>query len=383
MKVVIAPDSFKESATAKEVANAIKNGWARILPDDDVHIIPMSDGGEGVMEILVEATNGTVYEEIVTGPDGIMLQSKFGILGDNKTAVIESALAAGLDLLPLSKRNPYYTTSRGVGELISSALDKGVEQVIIGLGGTATNDGGVGMLQALGVKFLDEHQQEVPLGGIHLSTIVSIDASDLDERLRRTTFIIASDVENPLFGPNGASHIFGPQKGASREMVKELDLALKHYGTLINEFSGKDISSMKGAGAAGGMGAGILAFLQAEICNGAELVMETVNMESHLKEADVVIIGEGRMDGQTVMGKTPIRIAKAAKDNGAFVIALAGSLGVESQLVHDHGVDVLFPIVSGITDRDTAFAEALANLKRTAENIAKLVHYTGEKRRGA
>lgn len=375
MKVVIAPDSFKESATAKEVANAIKNGWKRIIPHADVHIVPMSDGGEGVMEILVEATNGTVYEEYVTGPDGVKVQSKFGILGDNKTAVIESALAAGLDLLPLSKRDPYQTTSKGVGELILSALEKGVENIIIGLGGTATNDGGVGMLQALGIKFLDEQQNEVPVGGINVSKIATIDATEMDERLKKTTFKIASDVENPLFGPNGASHIFGPQKGASPEMVKELDKALTHYGKLIDEWSGKDISSTKGAGAAGGMGAGILTFFQAEICNGAELVMEKVKMASYLENAEIVIIGEGRLDGQTIMGKTPIRVAKAAKQSGAFVIALAGSLGAESQLVHNHGVDVLFPIVSGITNRETAFAQTLDNLERTAENIAKLIHF--------
>ncbi|MEW8987725.1 MAG: glycerate kinase, partial [Bacillus sp. (in: firmicutes)] len=338
MKIVIAPDSFKESLTALEAANAIERGFKSIFPNAVYHKMPMADGGEGTVQSLVDATNGTIEERIVTGPLGNPVKSFFGLMGDGKTAVIEMAAASGLHLVPMEKRNPLVTSTRGTGELISAALDLGVKHIIIGIGGSATNDGGAGMIQALGAKLLDEEGETIGPGGGALSQIATVDLSGLDNRLKDVHIDVACDVDNPLTGPRGASAIFGPQKGATPEMVKLLDKNLSHFADVIEKALGKSFRDIEGAGAAGGLGASLLAFLNADLKRGIDIVLHAMNFESVVKDADLVITGEGRIDSQTVYGKTPIGVAKAAKKYGVPVIGLAGSISQDSDVVIEHGI---------------------------------------------
>ncbi|MFC0475407.1 glycerate kinase [Robertmurraya beringensis] len=377
MKIVIAPDSFKESLTALEAANAIERGFKSIFPNAVYHKMPMADGGEGTVQSLVDATNGIIEERIVTGPLGNPVKSFFGLMGDGKTAVIEMAAASGLHLVPMEKRNPLVTSTRGTGELISAALDLGVKHIIIGIGGSATNDGGAGMIQALGAKLLDEEGETIGPGGGALSQIATVDLSGLDNRLKDVHIDVACDVDNPLTGPRGASAIFGPQKGATPEMVKLLDKNLSHFADVIEKALGKSFRDIEGAGAAGGLGASLLAFLNADLKRGIDIVLHAMNFESVVKDADLVITGEGRIDSQTVYGKTPIGVAKAAKKYGVPVIGLAGSISQDSDVVIEHGIDALFSIVPGIITLPEAFEFADINIERTARNVAssmRMIH---------
>ncbi|SNZ03170.1 glycerate kinase [Terribacillus aidingensis] len=370
MKIVIAPDSYKESLSALDAANAIERGFKQVLPDAVYHKMPMADGGEGTVQSLVDATNGKVVEHAVTGPLGDPVKAFFGLMGDGKTAVIEMAAASGLHLVPVEHRNPLVTSTRGTGELIVAALDLGVEHIIIGIGGSATNDAGAGMVQALGGKLLDENGNDIGYGGGALAKIATINLDSLDDRLQDVQIEVACDVDNPLTGPRGASAIFGPQKGATPEMVELLDKNLAYFADIAEKTVGTAFRDREGAGAAGGLGASLLAFLHADLKRGIEIVLEAVNFEDAVKDADLVITGEGRIDSQTIYGKTPIGVAKAAKKYGVPVIGLAGSLSEDADIVHAHGIDALFSIVPGVVTLPDAFEHAAVYMERTARNIA-------------
>jgi glycerate 2-kinase len=370
MKIVIAPDSFKESLSAFEAANAIERGFRGVIPDAEYIKIPMADGGEGTVQSLVDSTGGSKVEVTVTGPLGEPVLSFFGLLGDGKTAVIEMAAASGLHLVPFEKRNPLVTTTRGTGELILAALDLGVNHFIIGIGGSATNDGGAGMVQALGGRLLDKNGAEIGHGGGALSNLDSIDLSQLDVRLKNVNIKVACDVDNPLTGPRGASAVYGPQKGATPELVKQLDDNLTHFANIVELVLEKPFRDIPGSGAAGGLGAGLIAFLSADIQSGVDIVLEAVRFEDHMKGAALVITGEGRIDKQTINGKTPIGVAKAAKKYNVPVIAIAGSISQDSHIVYNHGIDALLSIVPGVITQANAFENASLYMEQTAWNIA-------------
>lgn len=372
MKIVVAPDSFKESLSAMEVAQAIEKGFRAVFPDAQIEKIPMADGGEGTVQSLVDATGGKIITKEVTGPLGEKVTAFFGVLGDGKTAVIEMAAASGLHLVPMEKRNPLLTTTRGTGELILAALDEGVDHLIIGIGGSATNDGGSGMAQALGARLLDKDRNEIAPGGGSLDKLANIDISELDARLQNVKIEVACDVDNPLIGQDGASHVFGPQKGATPEMVEQLDQNLAHYATILARDLGKDVAHIPGAGAAGGLGAGLLAFLDAELKSGIDIVIAATDLEEKIKDADLVITGEGKIDSQTIHGKTPIGVAKTAKKFNIPVIAICGSIADDADVVHDHGIDVLFSSLMRITTLEEALESGASNVEKTARNIAAL-----------
>lgn len=373
MKIVIAPDSFKESLTALEAAQAIENGMKKIIPDGQFIKIPMADGGEGTVQSLVDATGGRIISKKVTGPLGDPVDAFFGVTGDEKTAVIEMAAASGLHLVPADDRNPLITTTKGTGELILEALNLGVKHIIVGIGGSATNDGGAGMAKALGAKFLDSSRMEIGDGGGALSELDSIDLSTIDSRLSSVKIEVACDVDNPLTGPKGASAIFGPQKGATPKVVEQLDENLKRYAKVIIKDTGKDIEHIAGAGAAGGLGGGLMAFLNAELKRGVDIVLKAVQLEEYVKDADFVITGEGKIDGQTIFGKTPIGVANTAKKHGVPVIAIAGNIAHDSEVVHSHGIDAVFSIVPGVIELSQAFANAEEYVERLSANIASII----------
>ncbi|HAS6142259.1 TPA: glycerate kinase [Vibrio vulnificus] len=370
MKIVIAPDSYKESLTAMDVAIAIEKGFKQVLPDAHYVKLPMADGGEGTVQSMVDATGGTIIEHTVTGPLGQRVDGFFGLLGEGKTAVIEMAAASGLHLVTPDQRNPLITTTFGTGELIKAALDHGVEHIIVGIGGSATNDGGIGMAQALGIKLLDAHGNALGHGGGELAKLATIDCSQLDPRLAQVRLEVACDVDNPLCGTKGASTVFGPQKGATPEMVTILDENLAHYATVIKQQLGVDVRDMAGAGAAGGMGAALLGLLNAELRPGIEIVMDAVHLDEIVADADLVITGEGRIDSQTIHGKTPIGVARTAKKHGLPVIGIAGCLSADCGVVHEHGLDAVFAVVNRSVDLPTALAEAAENVELTARNVA-------------
>ncbi|WHY75187.1 glycerate kinase [Neobacillus sp. WH10] len=370
MKIVIAPDSFKESLSALEVADAIEKGFKRHFPHAEYLKIPMADGGEGTVQSLVDATGGEIIRKKVTGPLGVPVEAFFGILGNKTTAVIEMAAASGLHFVPAEKRNPLITSTRGTGELIAAALDYGVNHIIIGIGGSATNDGGAGMAKALGVQFLDRNGNEIGEGGGSLGDLESIDLADIDPRLKEIKIEVACDVDNPLTGERGASAIFGPQKGATPEMVAQLDTNLSHFADIIECDLGKKIKDVSGAGAAGGLGGGLLAFLNAELKRGVDIVIEATGLSQFVQDADLVITGEGKIDGQTIFGKTPIGIAKTAKKFGTPVVGIAGNIANDSDIVHDYGIDAVFSIVPGVVLLEDAFTHAAEYVERTAANIA-------------
>jgi glycerate kinase len=341
MKIVIAPDSFKGSLSAIEVSEAIAQGVKQVYSAAIVEKVPMADGGEGTVECLVNATQGKIYQQEVIGPLGEPVLATFGILGDEVTAVIEMASASGLPLVLPEKKNPLITTTFGTGQLIKSALDYGCRKMIIGIGGSATNDGGAGMLQALGIHLFDENDKEIGFGGAQLSYLNRIDLSEIDHRVKETSFLVASDVQNPLCGPTGASNIYGPQKGATGEMVKILDEALYHFADVIKRDLGKDIKNVPGAGAAGGLGAGLMAFLNAELKPGIDIVIDTVHLEQKLKDANLVITGEGEINGSTIYGKTPIGVARIAKKYSIPVISISALIDNSGWIVKEHGIDYL------------------------------------------
>lgn len=370
MKIVIAPDSFKECLTAAQVASAIETGFKEILPDAQYVKVPVADGGEGTLQSLVDATGGHCIEVPVTGPLGHQIQAEFGILGDGTTAVIEMARASGLELVSPDHRDPMIATTQGTGELILSALDRGVEKIIVGIGGSATNDGGAGMVQALGVRLLNDQGKELQRGGGQLSSLTRIDTSNLDQRLQSVEIIAACDVDNPLTGDNGASAIFGPQKGATPDMVKVLDQSLGHYGLIMERDLGVSVCDRPGAGAAGGMGTALLGFLNARLEPGIEIVMAAVDLAEKVKGANLVITGEGRIDGQTAQGKTPVGVARIAKSLDLPVVALAGSVGQGAEAVYAQGIDALFPVVHGAVTLEQALMQGEENLIRAARNLA-------------
>ncbi|WP_318504427.1 glycerate kinase [Photobacterium leiognathi] len=372
MKIIIAPDSYKESLTAMEVATAIENGFRQVIPNSEYIKLPMADGGEGTVQSLVDASNGTIIEHSITGPLGEQVNGFFGLMGDGKTAIIEMAAASGLHLVSPDLRNPMLTTSCGTGELILAALDKGVEHIIVGIGGSATNDGGIGMAQALGVRFLDENNKQISYGGGALDRLHHIDISNIDPRLVSVKLEVACDVDNPLCGEKGASQVFGPQKGATPEMVTQLDNNLAHYAEIIKRDLGKDVKDMAGAGAAGGMGAALLGLFNAQLRPGIEIVMDAVNLADVLKDADLVITGEGRIDSQTIHGKTPIGVARTAKRFNKPVIGIAGSLSYDCNVVHEHGIDAVFSVVPRSVSLAEALAEAAINVELTARNVAAI-----------
>ncbi|EJL3954348.1 glycerate kinase [Vibrio cholerae] len=372
MKVVIAPDSFKESLTAKQVCDAIQAGLARVWHDAKFVAIPVADGGEGTVQSLVDATQGRLVEVKVMGPQGKRVEAFYGMLGDNQTAVIEMAAASGLHHVPLAQRDPKLTTSFGTGELIRHALDQGVTKLIIGLGGSATNDGGVGMLTALGARFTNADGDPIQLTGGGLRELTHIDLQDFDPRLQNCDILVACDVNNPLCGDKGASAVFGPQKGATPEDVQLLDGALRQFGLLTEKVTGKMVLESAGAGAAGGMGAALLAYTQARLRPGIEIVLETVQLAHQVSDADLVITGEGRIDSQTVHGKTPMGVAKVAKRFDVPVLALCGCTGDNYQAVYQCGIDAVFAAVPRAMSLEDALKESDFNLADLAENVARL-----------
>ncbi|HLV98856.1 MAG TPA: glycerate kinase [Ktedonobacterales bacterium] len=376
MKIIIAPQALKGSLEATQAAAAIARGARRVWHDVQYTLLPVADGGEGTTRALVEANSGQMIIANVTGPLGEPVEGFFGILPATDgpaTAVIEMAAAAGLPLVPEKQRNPRITTTRGVGELFRLALDRGCRRFIIGIGGSATNDGGAGMAQALGASLLDDGGAELPAGGAALARLSRIDASRLDARLQECTVLVACDVTNPLCGPEGASAIYGPQKGATPAMVAELDAALAHYAEIIKRDLGKDVRDVPGAGAAGGLGAGVLAFFNATLTPGAALILDTLRLDEHLRGAALLFTAEGRLDGQTVYGKSVGAVAARAQAQGVPVVALAGSLGDGYEALYQIGVSAVVPLPDAPMPLDTAMQRADDLLAAAAERAARLI----------
>ena len=373
MKIVIAPDSYKESLSALDVAKAIESGFREIFPEAEYVKLPVADGGEGTVEAMVAATGGRVVKVNVTGPLGTPLEAFFGLSGDEKIAFIEMAAASGLESVPPAQRNPLKTTSYGTGELIHSALGYGVKHCIIGIGGSATNDGGAGMMQALGAKLLTKDGNSIGQGGGELEKLHHIDISGLDPRIKTCRFEVACDVTNPLTGKDGASAIFGPQKGATPEMIEQLDGYLHHYARVIKQDLGIDVEHVPGAGAAGGMGAALYGFCHAELRQGIEIVTDALGLDELVKDATLVITGEGRIDSQSINGKVPIGVARVAKRYNKPVIGIAGSLTKDVDVVYDHGLDAVFSVLYSICTLDDALKNAADNLRKSARNIAATI----------
>ena len=373
MKFVLAPDSFKESLTAKEVADAMEVGIKKIFKDAECVKVPMADGGEGTVQSLVDATDGKIYEVVVTGPLGNKVNAKYGILGDGQTAVIEMAEASGIHYVKKEDRNPLITTTFGTGELIKSALDKGVKKIIIGIGGSATNDGGAGMLQALGAKLLDKDNKEIPFGGGGLSDLVKINLDDFDKRIKEVEIEVACDVSNTLTGKEGASAVFGPQKGATEEIIKILDENLHHYADIVNKTIGKDMENQKGSGAAGGLGFALLAFCDGKLNRGIDIVIKYADLSEKMKGASYVITGEGSIDSQTKFGKTPFGVSQVAKQYDIPVIGIAGNVGEGIDELYDLGFDSILSIMPGVMTLDKALSNAKENIDNTLENVARLL----------
>ncbi|MFT8322663.1 MAG: glycerate kinase [Bacillus sp. (in: firmicutes)] len=370
---VLAPDSFKGSMTAKEVCIAMETGIKKADPYAKCIHAPMADGGEGTVQSLIDATGGKLIYTEVTGPLGEKVNAKFGILGDEKTAVIEMAEASGIQYVNEQTKNPLLTTSYGTGELIKECLNKGLKKIIIGVGGSATNDGGAGMAEALGVKFIDRDGKILQRGGGSLDELGKIDLSNIDLRLKETEIFVACDVTNPLCGATGASYVFGPQKGATNEMIRLLDNNLEHYAKVVKEQLNKEVKNLPGAGAAGGLGAGLMIFTKAVLKNGIDLVVEYSNLRDKIKHADYVITGEGGIDFQTQFGKTPYGVAKVAKEQNIKVIAIAGFIGEGIDILYEKGIDAIFGIIPKADQLDSLLSEGRQNVERTCENIARVL----------
>ncbi|MCL4426408.1 MAG: glycerate kinase [Firmicutes bacterium] len=420
LKIILAPDSFKGSITATAAARAMAEGIREFFPGARIVEIPMSDGGEGLVQTLVAAARGRpevgddlspvrpgtgdqilavsqpadavensgpgrlainpaegpslarILTREVTGPLGHKVEAFFGILGDGRTAVVEMAAASGLTLVPPEKRNPLITTTYGTGELILAAVQAGCRRIIVGIGGSATNDGGVGMAQALGIRFLDQEGREIGPGGRELARIALLDVSGLNPVLNGAEIDVACDVNNPLTGPRGAAAVYGPQKGATPAMVQELDAALNHLAAVIRRDLGKDAAEIPGAGAAGGLGAGLMAFLDARLRPGMDLVLEVTGFREQVTGADLVITGEGRVDSQTLFGKVPCGVARAAKEHGVPVVAIAGSLGDDVTAIHSCGIDAFFSLTAGPTTLEEAMQKAASLLAQAAGQVVRL-----------
>ncbi|MGO4959846.1 glycerate kinase family protein [Bifidobacterium pseudolongum] len=378
MKIIIAPDSFKGCMSAEQAAKAMERGIRRALPQAECVLVPMADGGEGTVQSLVDATGGELLETTVTGPLGTPVRAQYGMLGDGRTAVIEMAAASGIAYVDERTRDPRITTTYGTGELVRDALDHGVTSFIIGLGGSATNDGGAGMAQALGVRLLDAQGGELPFGGAALADLAAIDVSGIDPRLGTADIRLASDVTNPLTGAQGASAVFGPQKGADDATVAQLDTALRHYAAVIRSELGRDVESIPGAGAAGGLGAGFLAFTGAHMQSGVSLVVEATGLIQQAAGADWCFTGEGGIDSQTQYGKTPIGVAQAVKSSSprCCVVALAGTVGSGIEELYGKGIDAVFGIIPRAGSLEQVLAAGEWNLERCAENVSRLIACT-------
>lgn len=372
MRVVIAPDSFKECLSASEVAEALRLGWLDIMPDADVIDYPMADGGEGTVDAVVRSTGGEFITRTVSGPLGKPVEAAYGLIQGGKVAVLEMAAASGLGLVPPELRDPCRASTRGTGELIAHALEQGVEDIIMGVGGSATNDGGAGMAQALGYRLLNKRGDELEAGGARLVQLDRIDATNRHPRLDAVKFYVACDVNNPLCGPEGASAIYGPQKGATSEDILILDHALSHYSDVVERDLGVSLRDRPGAGAAGGLAGGLMAFAGATLENGLDLIATLCGLQQALAHADLVITGEGSLDGQSAFGKTPAGVARLARTYHVPVIALGGRVTHEADTLRDHGVSALFSICPGPMTLDAARAGAAENLRFTARQLAAL-----------
>ncbi|HBC97351.1 MAG TPA: glycerate kinase [Clostridium sp.] len=372
--ILLAPDSFKESMTAKEACDAMERGIKKVNKNINCIKVPMADGGEGTMQSLVDATYGKVYKIKVIGPLGNEVEAEYGMLGDGKTGIIEMASASGITLVPENERNPLITTTYGTGQLIKECLDKGAEKLLIGIGGSSTNDGGVGAIQALGGRFKDKYGNEIGFGGRELGKILTIDLSELDPRLKNVKVEVACDVTNPLCGYNGASNVFGPQKGATKEMIKILDGNLRHYADIIKEQLNIDAAEIPGAGAAGGLGIGLMVFMNGSLERGIDIVIKYSGYEEKVKKADLVFTGEGSIDFQTQYGKTPMGVAVIAKKYNKPVIAFTGNIGDDVDMLYDLGISSIFSIVQGVSSLNDAIKNGKSNMEKTVENVMRLMN---------
>lgn len=372
MKIVIAPDSFKESLTAEQAAKAIQSGFMSIFPDSDYYLLPIADGGEGTIQALASANGGIIEQRTVTGPLNQTVDANIAFSKDEKTAFIEMAEACGLHLVPLDQRDPLQTTTFGVGELIQYALDRGVDEIIIGVGGSSTNDGGTGMASALGYKFFDETGALVQGNGQGLSLITSLSTEHVDKRLGEVTITIAGDVVNRLTGPSGATYVFGPQKGLPEHLLKQVDQSMVTFYKLAEETLGRTVSDIPGSGAGGGIGAGLMLFAHGKFKKGIDLVLDQLNISKFCEDADIVIVGEGKMDEQTIYGKAPIGVARRVPEN-TKVIAICGSIGEGTEILYEHGIDAIFPTIPSLLPLETIMGSAYTNVERTARNVAALL----------
>ena len=373
IKVIIAPQSFKGAVSALEAARAIERGVLAADPGADTVLVPVADGGDGTLQALVDSTGGRVFQSAVTGPLGTPLEATWGVMGDGETAVVEMAQPSGLARVPAHLRDPRSTTTRGTGEIIGEALGRGYRRIIVGLGGSATNDGGAGMAAALGVRFLDQAGQPIPDGGAALARLDRVDVSDRDPRLAQVEIVGATDVTNPLCGPIGASAVYGPQKGATPQMVAELDAALENFARVLSRDLGLDLSERPGAGAAGGLGAGLMAFAAAELRSGIDLVCDVLGFDAHLQSADLVISGEGRTDRSTIYDKAPVGVARRAGARGVPTIVMAGSLGPGYEELYEHGVAGIVCISDGPMTLEQSMDGSLELLESAARRTVRLL----------
>lgn len=375
MKVVIAIDSLKGSLSSMEAGMAIKDGIHAAKPDAEVIVKPLADGGEGTTDALIEGMNGERIDLTVTGPMHTPVDAYYGYLKDTNTAVMEMASAAGITLVPDSEKNPLLATSYGVGEMINDAIQRGCRNFIIGIGGSVTNDGGIGMLKALGVRFLDENGEDAGEGGQALAKVARIDVSGMNPLLKECHIQVACDVNNPLCGENGSTYVYGPQKGVTEDMKKTLDEAMAHFARVTSETLENDYMNTPGAGAAGGLGYAFLAYTGAALTPGIELILDAVGLEEELSGADVVVTGEGRLDFQTAMGKAPVGVARLAKKYNAKVIAFAGSVTKEATACNKEGIDAFFPILRGVCTLAEAMDPVAArnNMTATVEQVFRLL----------
>ena len=379
MKIVIAPQGFKGGISGLEAARAIARGVLAAVPDAETVLIPVADGGDGTLHALVDATGGEIFTSTVTGPINQQVEAQWGVMGDGCTAVIEMARASGLAMVPPRRRNPKVTTTLGTGEILKEALERGYRRVIVGLGGSATNDGGAGMATALGARFLDSSGNALPTGGGALARLDRIDTSGMIGQIAGAEIIAATDVTNPLCGPTGASAVYGPQKGASPELVAELDAALLNFARVVERDLGLDVLDTPGAGAAGGLGAGLMAFAGAKIQSGIDMVCQVLDFDSHLAGADLVITGEGRADRSTVFDKAPVGVARHARAYGVPTVLLAGSLGQGHEELYDHGVAAILCISDGAMTFQQALGRTGEMLEGTAERAVRLFLLGNEK----
>lgn len=370
---MVAPDKFKGSLSAQEAAEAMARGFRSAWPEAEVELCPLADGGEGTLELLVEATGGRTLDCEVRGPLGEPRRAPLGILGDGATAVVEMAAASGLALVPAVMRNPLIATTTGTGDLIRCALDAGLRRIVVGIGGSATNDGGTGMAAALGACFLDSSGAELPPGGGGLVDLATIDLTGLDSRLEETEVIVACDVANPLLGEEGASRVYAPQKGADACAVERLERGLARLAEVTERTLGLDCADRPGAGAAGGLGFGLMAFLGAEVRPGIEVVMEAVGFEERLDACDLVVTGEGRLDAQTAQGKTVTGVARAAARRGIPVLALGGEVAAGAEKLHELGVTALLGIARGPMSREESMRFAEPLLEKACRETASLL----------